>query len=606
MRFLSRSLIDVALPMILSMALIAIYWLDTSAIQISARDSRGGLLNLIDDPTRNRAQTDIEQNQQSEKHHENTRPEKPGLTSSDPVLPEALELPRGNLGNRSEFVMGTQTEPDPERLRTFLKREVSVSTIPATPPPLLQTLERPKQIEQVRFFKLEAEAKSVVFLVDASGSMAGDPFERAQAELARAVGELNPYQTFSVAFFNHGYLFMPPVTGKRNSLNKATSETKSKAIAWMQSLIANGGTEPESAIREAAQLLIDSSHVDSKVIFLLTDGQFRPLSHDTFQLLQKHNISVFTIGFDLSDAPGNLESIAIQTGGQFRSAMASEAPHAMFLASSRSVLASLDDRDPDQRLAATIVAFSREMTYVRKSKSNQETHRPSNMELRFARKIPEMLKDPNDRVRREVHHRLVLKAMGSNFGPVDFDDQADTALAVRRWTLWSSDFFEQDQSHVVQALSSADASEQWAAASVIRIAGWDIPDELIANLGRVSLEARREIRAALQALTDGDDFGPDPDANDEQVARAVEKWTSWRTAAKERLEQERLAKLQKEEQERLAKFQKTAAEKLRVGDMHWKAGRAESKEKARTLWKKLIQEFPGTPAAGEAEQRLQQ
>jgi len=143
--------------------------------------------------------------------------------------------------------------------------------------------------------------------------------------------------------------------------------------------------------------------------------------------------------------------------------------------------------------------------------------------------------------------------------------------------------------------------EQWAAASVIRIAGWQVPDELIANLGRVSIDARREIRAALMAISEGNDFGPEADDNDEQIARAVAKWRAWRDAEIIRLQEERTAL---EEQKRLAALQKKlddASARLRLADLYWKSGK---KETARTLWEKIVKEYADTPAADKAEKLL--
>ena len=591
-RLVPQRFLDIGATATLVLALAGIYGLDRSIGQ-SSHGPRSGLL----DPENNVRETGNRRNpldpaepattsrQESEESRER-------LAAIEQALVEAFRSQRENLADRPVLESAPHYKPPGDSFAPLLQQpmdsvpipEVPTSSIPEEPPPLLNTLQAPRPSEQVRFFKLEAKADSVVFLVDGSGSMNDNRrFERAQAELARAIGELNQNQTFSVAFFNHGFVFLPGPGGKKPALTRATSKTKANAISWMQRLNADGGTNPEPAMTVAA-------HLKPQVIFLLTDGEFRPLSSNTFHLLRDREIQVYTIGFDSYEGMSNLKSISAATGGSYRSANASEAPNSMFLASSGAVLAALDSPDPNTRLAAVMVAFSRELTYVRRTLPGPDPHRPSTDEMACVRKLPGLLKDPDDRVRKEVHRRFVLKAMGSNFGPSNFVDEEITS-ALERWTLWCSCCFEREQPQVLKTLTSTEPNDQWVAASVIRIAGWNVADELIANLGRVSKETRREIRAALQGLAEGKDFGPEVDASDEQIAQSVKEWSNWRAAENERVEREKLAK-----------SGKAAEGRMRVAEMHWQAG---NRGKAREIWEEIIQKFAGTAAAIEAEKKLQ-
>ncbi len=580
-RWFLRVVIDASAMLALTGALITVYWVDRSATQNPQLESRG-LLDLMSNDDRLDARNGGDSGGSSDRKQDEV--ESASTAWTDPAQLDAFQ---------SDHVAGLRTETN-SGPKTFPSRMVPISTIPADLPTFPVQLERPRLTEQVSFFKLEAKATTVVFLVDASGSMAGHRFERAQSELGRAIGELNPYQSFAIAFFNEQFIFMPITGNKRPVLSKAKSEAKSKAIGLMQAVRAFAGTNPEPAIIAAAEL-------KPQVIFLLTDGEFQPLSTQTFRLLSENQIQVFTIGFDSAQTSGTLENISAQTGGKFRAAAASEAPHAMFLAKSSTVFESLAASDPEDRLAATIVAFCREMTHVRRSKPNQETSYPSSRELSFAHKIPQMLNDSNDRVRREIHHRLVIKALGSDFGPADFNDPAQIGVAVDHWSKWCTCFFEKNHDEVVEGLSSIDPVEQWVAASVIRIAGWEISDVLIEKLSHVSVEARKELRAALTIIADGSDFGPEPEANDEQVALSVTNWCKWRETQKRRLDEETT---KREEEKRLTSLKKKhdeAASRLCVADMTWKSGR---KERAQTLFEKIVKEYPDTPAAAEAKERL--
>jgi hypothetical protein len=100
----------------------------------------------------------------------------------------------------------------------------------------------------VSFSGLKAiRARSVVFVIDASGSMIG-ALPAVIDELERSLSGMEPDQTFRVIFFQRNGLTEPPSGGLRS----ATAEHRATAIAWARKeLIATGRSNPLKAIESA-------------------------------------------------------------------------------------------------------------------------------------------------------------------------------------------------------------------------------------------------------------------------------------------------------------------------------------------------------------------
>lgn len=77
----------------------------------------------------------------------------------------------------------------------------------------------------------------MVFIVDISGSMHGQPLEKAKDELLTYLSKLDPQDSFSIIAFNEEtYLFS-------SSVVLATKEEVERAVQWIKSsLIAAGST----------------------------------------------------------------------------------------------------------------------------------------------------------------------------------------------------------------------------------------------------------------------------------------------------------------------------------------------------------------------------
>ena len=112
----------------------------------------------------------------------------------------------------------------------------------------------------VAFVGLEAPAASVVYVVDASGSLVGT-FPNVLRELERSLGKLDPVQRFSLVFFQrNGALALPP----DGALRPATPDAVREAIAWARSTVRPAGrSNPVAALEQALAL-----HPD--LVFLLS------------------------------------------------------------------------------------------------------------------------------------------------------------------------------------------------------------------------------------------------------------------------------------------------------------------------------------------------
>lgn len=109
-------------------------------------------------------------------------------------------------------------------------------------------------------------ARSIVYVVDISGSMQGRPLEATKKSLSAAMTELNPEDLFNVIAFN-GEIF--PFS---SSMKLANQETIEKAIQWMDdNLLVGDGTNISLALDKAMEILSDTR--DSlPMIILITDG----------------------------------------------------------------------------------------------------------------------------------------------------------------------------------------------------------------------------------------------------------------------------------------------------------------------------------------------
>jgi hypothetical protein len=128
-------------------------------------------------------------------------------------------------------------------------------------------------IGRTSLFGVVGEGYKFVYVIDRSGSMGGkgrQSLRIAKAELIRSFQRLDRVHQFQIVFYNERPVAFNP-TGTPGRLAFATDENKQRAIRFLDTIAADGGTDHESALRVAIRLRPD-------VIFFLTDADDPKLS----------------------------------------------------------------------------------------------------------------------------------------------------------------------------------------------------------------------------------------------------------------------------------------------------------------------------------------
>lgn len=173
----------------------------------------------------------------------------------------------------------------------------------------------PRVEQQLAYYGIPICAKRVVFVLDTSGSMRGEPIEAAKRALVETINKLPTEVRFNVVFFNSLIqTWMPELT-------PATSDRKQQAISTVYGADLRAGTASHSALEAALTL-------DPEVIYFLSDGaptDGRP--RDIVEALSLTNrtrrVSIHTIGVgtDRSEVArlGNfMKSLADSNWGDYR------------------------------------------------------------------------------------------------------------------------------------------------------------------------------------------------------------------------------------------------------------------------------------------------
>jgi Ca-activated chloride channel family protein len=143
--------------------------------------------------------------------------------------------------------------------------------------------------------KQKVVSKDIVFVMDKSGSMAGEKLDQAKKALRFCIENLNEGDRFEIVPFSTE---ASALFGKVSPYNK---ENKAKAVAFIEDIDPIGGTN----IGEALDLALAAQHEESKRPFLvvfMTDG--KPTIGDTNEeeLLKQvntsnqNNVRIFTFG----------------------------------------------------------------------------------------------------------------------------------------------------------------------------------------------------------------------------------------------------------------------------------------------------------------------
>lgn len=162
------------------------------------------------------------------------------------------------------------------------------------------------------FFGLQVRAQSVVFVVDASGSMNlphhsqwKTRFRRLKVEIVKSISGMEAGQRFYIIFFNSEAVRMPA-----GSLQPARREIKLHFLRWMAKQHARGETDPRTALQYAMSLQPD-------VIYFLTDGAFPKKVERELLSLRQNRVAIHTFAFGDRKAETVMKQIAAANGGRY-------------------------------------------------------------------------------------------------------------------------------------------------------------------------------------------------------------------------------------------------------------------------------------------------
>jgi hypothetical protein len=160
------------------------------------------------------------------------------------------------------------------------------------------------------FFGLGRQARGarrIVYVVDRSGSMM-TTFDAVRQEMRRSVNGLRRSQKFHVICFNAG----PPLENKPRKLVPATSRHRGRLFEFLDTIQAEGSTDPIPAMERAFQVRPD-------LIYFLTDGDFDPALVERLRVLNREEkVRIFTIAYVSEGGRILLEQIARENNGDFR------------------------------------------------------------------------------------------------------------------------------------------------------------------------------------------------------------------------------------------------------------------------------------------------
>ncbi len=185
-------------------------------------------------------------------------------------------------------------------LRVRLKRggmQTTMVTDPSTKTFALTVV--PPTLERKRM-----ASRDVVFVVDRSGSMAGQSMPIARSAVAGMIDSLTAEDHFVVIAFDDTIEMSDP------RLLPATLRNKESAFAFLRGIEARGGTEAQPALHKALRMFKGRDSGGKSVVFI-TDGA---VGNDR-ELRSVTDVRINTVGIGQNVSSGVLQGIANATGG---------------------------------------------------------------------------------------------------------------------------------------------------------------------------------------------------------------------------------------------------------------------------------------------------
>ena len=190
-------------------------------------------------------------------------------------------------------------------------------------------------------------SRELTFVIDTSGSMAGDAIAQARSALLRGLDTLRPGDSFNVIQFNsQAHTLFPRAV-------PAQGHYLARARQYVQGLQANGGTEMAGALSLAMSMDSGASEVQVRQLVFITDGAVGNEAALFEQIRSGLNDRrLFTVGIGSAPNMHFLREAARWGRGEFtaihNSAEVDRALNRLLAAMEAPVLTSLDIRWPDQ------------------------------------------------------------------------------------------------------------------------------------------------------------------------------------------------------------------------------------------------------------------
>lgn len=161
--------------------------------------------------------------------------------------------------------------------------------------------------------------KSMVFVIDVSGSMSGEKLKQSKKALQHILRTfLRSNDSFSIISFS------TDVHKWGNSLKSAGTDQVSDAIRYVKELSATGATNINGALLAALQMFDDSESSLVPIIFFMTDGlassgvQNSETIRSNVKQANKHSVLLFCMAFGNDANMHLLREIAAENGGSAR------------------------------------------------------------------------------------------------------------------------------------------------------------------------------------------------------------------------------------------------------------------------------------------------
>jgi Ca-activated chloride channel family protein len=156
--------------------------------------------------------------------------------------------------------------------------------------------------------------RDVVFVLDRSGSMGGWKMVAARRAVARMVDTLGARDRFAVLAFDDR--IDTPSTLARDVLVAASDRHRFRAVEFLASIDARGGTELMAPLEAGAKLLHGADSERDRVLILVTDGQVGNEDEILRQLTKPmQHVRVFALGIDSAVNAAFLRRLAAMGGG---------------------------------------------------------------------------------------------------------------------------------------------------------------------------------------------------------------------------------------------------------------------------------------------------